>query len=239
VGKSFGIRLGELKPVYEILQAANIRLTHLNLDYEQMNKELVKAKMALERLTKQLQEKNKVLDNLAHVDGLTEVFNNRYFQDSLDKEINRSSRKRLHFSLILIDIDHFKKFNDTHGHLVGDFVLVEFVKVLAGNLREYDILARYGGEEFVVILPESDEDAALVVAEKLRAAVDVAILKDHKSRYKVTASFGVSCYDGGAEEIPDKKELIKRADIALYEAKGQGRNKVAPYRPKKKWFKGK
>jgi two-component system cell cycle response regulator len=239
VGQSFGIKLGELKPVYEILQAANIRLTHLNLDYEQMNKELVKAKMALEGLTKQLQEKNKVLDNLAHVDGLTEVFNNRYFQDSLDKEINRSSRKRLHFSLILIDIDHFKKFNDTHGHLVGDFVLVEFVKVLAGNLREYDILARYGGEEFVVILPESDEDAALVVAEKLRAAVDVAILKDHKSRYKVTASFGVSCYDGGAEEIPDKKELIKRADIALYEAKGQGRNKVAPYRPKKKWFKGK
>jgi two-component system cell cycle response regulator len=239
VGKSFGIKLGELKPVYEILQAANIRLTHLNIDYEQMNKELVKAKMALERLTKELQEKNRVLDNLAHVDGLTEVFNNRYFQESLDKEISRSLRKRSHFSLILIDIDHFKKFNDTHGHLVGDFVLVEFVKVLAANLREYDILARYGGEEFVVILPDTEESAALVAAERLRSAVDLATLKDDKSTYNVTASFGVSCYDGGGEDIPDKKALIKRADVALYEAKDQGRNKVALYRPKKKWFKGK
>lgn len=237
VGKSFGIKLGEIKPVHEILQAANIRLTHLNLDYEQMNKELVKAKMALESLTKELQEKNKVLDNLAHVDGLTEVFNNRYFQESLDKELSRATRKKSHFSLVLIDIDHFKNFNDTHGHLVGDFVLVEFVKVLAANLREYDILARYGGEEFVIILPDSEEEGALVVAEKLRAAVAATTLNDGKSKYTVTASFGVSCFDGALEERPDKKELIKMADVALYEAKGQGRNKVAPYRLKKKWFK--
>jgi len=240
VGSSFGMKFGELKPIHEILQEANIRLSHLNLDYEQMNKQLIKAKISLESLTKELKEKNSLLDDMAHIDGLTEVYNNRYFQGALDKELSRVTRNSGHFSLVLIDIDLFKKFNDTYGHLVGDFVLVEFAKVLEQNLREYDVLARYGGEEFVIILPDTNEEGAFTVAEKLRRAVETHSFKDAKSTYNVTASFGISWFDSGEEEKPDKKGLIKMADEALYEAKDQGRNKVVNYKPKKKkWFQGK
>lgn len=238
VGSSFGMKLGEIKPVHEILQEANIRLSHLNLDYEQMNKQLIAAKISLESLTKELREKNKLLDNLAHIDGLTEIYNNRYFQGALDKELSRASRNTAHFAFLIIDIDHFKGFNDDHGHLVGDFVLKEFARVLGASLREYDILARYGGEEFAVILPDTTEAEASVVAEKLRKAVETASFKDADSTYNVTASFGISVFDAAEEATPDKKELIKMADVALYDAKGQGRNQVAVYRPKKKgWFK--
>ncbi len=237
-GSSFGLKFDDIKPINEILQAANIRLSHLNLDYEQMNKQLIESKISLEKLTTELREKNKQLDNLAHIDGLTEIYNNRYFQGSLDKELSRAGRNSSQFALVIIDIDHFKNFNDEYGHLVGDFVLKEFARVLATNIREYDILARYGGEEFVIILPDTAEEEAATVAEKLRKCVETTAFKDAKMTYKVTASFGVSSFSPDAEEKPDKKELIRMADVALYDAKGQGRNKVAIYKPKKKkWFK--
>ncbi|MFT4823263.1 MAG: two-component system cell cycle response regulator [Halioglobus sp.] len=233
---NFGLKIEESKPVQEILQAANIRLSLLNLDYEQMNIELVAAKVALENLTSELREKNNILKNLANIDGLTGVYNNRFFQATMDKELSRSTRHSYHLSLILIDIDHFKGFNDTHGHLVGDFVLAEFSKVLTAALREYDTLARYGGEEFVVILPETDERDALIVAEKLRKAVETSPFKEGKEEYRVTASFGVSSAHPDLEETLGKTDMIKRADDALYEAKDSGRNRVAAYAPKKKWF---
>ncbi|RLB62954.1 MAG: GGDEF domain-containing protein [Deltaproteobacteria bacterium] len=238
-GASFGMKFGDIKPIHEILQEANIRLSHMNLDYEQMNKQLIKAKISLEKLTEELREKNKLLDNMAHIDGLTNIFNNRYFQGAFDKELSRATRNSSQFSLVLIDIDLFKSFNDTYGHLIGDFVLVEFARVLGKNLREYDILARYGGEEFVIILPDTSEDEAIVVAEKLRLAVETTAFKDSKDTYNVTASFGLSLFDSAEEKKDSKKELIKMADVALYDAKDRGRNKVVAYRPKKKWFKSK
>lgn len=235
--ENFELKTRETRPVDEILQEANIRLSLLNLDYEQINKELIKAKMSLENLTKELQEKNELLKNLADMDGLTGIYNNRYFHDALDKELSRTVRKGYQLALVLVDIDKFKSFNDDYGHLVGDFVLTEFSKVLGDNLREYDTLARYGGEEFVVILPETSEEDAAVVAEKLRAAVEAQPFRDEQREYRITASFGVATLQGTSEHVPTKTELIKMADEALYDAKGRGRNRVAAYGPKRKWYK--
>lgn len=234
--QQFGLDMDKSRSVQDILQEANIRLSLLNLDYEQVNKELVQAKMALEKLARELKEKNEILKDLANVDGLTGAYNNRFFQESLDGELKRASRRNSNVSFILADIDHFKRFNDEHGHLVGDFVLAEFSKVLAANLRQYDVLARYGGEEFAIILPDTSGEDAAFVAEKLRTAVEVSKFRENGVKHSVTASFGVSSVTPEDGKVPDKKALIKAADEALYDAKKAGRNKVAVAGEKRKWF---
>ena len=238
-GDYFGLKIKNLKSIQEILQEANIRLSLINLDYEQMNKQLVAAKMKLEKLADELRAKNEILDNLANVDGLTNVFNHRYFQNVLDQEIDRAVRNGSVLSLLLIDIDNFKKFNDTYGHQTGDFILREFSRTLKRNIRSYDTLARYGGEEFAIILPSTDEEAALIVAEKLRKAIEETLFEKEGSTaaYRLTASIGVSSEIPSGVEDFSKNECISRADQALYAAKKQGRNMVMSWSPKKRWFK--
>jgi len=232
----FGLNIKNSKSIQEILQEANIKLSLLNLNYDQINQQLVQAKIKLENLTQELQEKNKLLDNLANIDGLTEVYNHRYFQITLDQEINRSIRHKTTISLLLVDIDHFKDFNDTYGHQAGDFVLKNFCSTLQGNLREYDTLARYGGEEFTIILPETSEDEAMLVAEKLRTAIETATFTDQNNEYKVTASLGLVSVSPATVDNFKKSDFIRQADLALYDAKKGGRNRVTVYAPKKKWF---
>jgi diguanylate cyclase (GGDEF)-like protein len=236
-GKYFGLKIENTKSIQEILQEANIRLSLLNLDYDQMNKQLIKAKIAQEKLTEELEKKNAILDNLAYIDGLTEVYNHRYFQNSLDQEINRAERKDSALSLIFADIDHFKVFNDNHGHQTGDFILKDICRVLQKNLRQYDILARYGGEEFVVLLPETDEAEAMMVAEKLRNAIADTVFDDGMEQYNVTASFGIASSRPAREDDFSKNLFLNKADYALYAAKEAGRNQSKAYSPKKKWFK--
>ena len=108
---------------------------------------------------------------LAVTDGLTKVYNRRYFEEQLAAELERAKRQKHQTSLILLDVDHFKNFNDTHGHLLGDQVLQGVARVLQKSTRETDLVARYGGEEFAVILPETPPDAALEVAERIRRAI--------------------------------------------------------------------
>ncbi len=235
-GKYFGLRIKKTKSIQEILQEANIRLSLMNLDFDQMNQELIKAKIKLEDLTCELEEKNKILNNLANIDGLTEIYNHRYFQNSLDNEISRALRNETQISLLLIDIDFFKKFNDTYGHQVGDFILKEFSATLKQEIRKYDTLARYGGEEFTVILPDTSAEDALIVAEKLRKAVDDKIYADATEDYHITASFGVSTGTPVTDDTFSKSNLIKQADDALYDAKEAGRNRVSLFSPKKKWY---
>jgi len=235
-GTYFNLKIKTTQSVQQILQEANIRLSLINLDYDQMNKQLIIAKIYLEDLTKELENKNKILDNLANIDGLTQVYNHRYFQNVLDQEIKRALRHNSSISIILIDIDHFKLVNDTYGHQVGDFVLAEFAKTIQENIREYDTLARYGGEEFVVVLPETGCADALIVGEKLRFVIEQTVFQDNRDTYRVTASFGQAGSIPATEDNFSKNDLINKADQALYEAKEKGRNRVVGYSPKKKWY---
>ena len=235
-GADFDLTIHNTRSVSDILHEANIKLSLINLNYDQINKDLVQAKIELEKLTRELEEKNRILDHLANFDGLTGVYNHRYFQNALDQELNRSVRNESEISLIIIDIDHFKRFNDTYGHQAGDFVLVSFARTLKKRLRNYDILARYGGEEFAIILPETNSDEAMAVAKKLRTAVINQTFSDQNGDHKVTASFGVTTVQPALDVHFNKSTFVSQADKALYEAKDKGRDRVVAYSPKKKWF---
>jgi len=174
----FDILIKPIRSVAEILQEANLRLSLINLSYEEMNRELIKSKMELEKLTEELAQKNRLLEDLANIDGLTEINNHRFFQNFLDAEINRAIRNDRALALLLADIDHFKKFNDTYGHQTGDFILKEFCRISKGVIREYDLIARYGGEEFAFVLPETNQEEALVVAEKIRKTTEEYVFND-------------------------------------------------------------
>lgn len=165
------------------------------------------------------------LANEAITDSITGVFNHRYFKIQLQREIKRSKRYSYPLSLIMIDIDYFKKYNDTYGHLMGDLTLKLIAEVLKDNIRTSDILCRYGGDEFVIILPHTNLLSAMNVAEKLRKTVENYNLyrggpNKSKKQIHLTISLGISAYrDGDTAE-----ELIKQADQALYRAKKSGRN---------------
>lgn len=168
-----------------------------------------------------LYEHNK---RLSITDGLTKVFNHRYFQEQLTREFSRCSRHRTSLSLIMMDIDHFKRFNDTYGHQQGDIVLKELARVFQQQLRGCDVLARYGGEEFAVIMPETDAVVAAKVAERLRFAVENHGIPGQDEELRVTISMGVATVPRG--DIATPAELVTAADQALYRAKENGRNRI-------------
>jgi diguanylate cyclase (GGDEF)-like protein len=146
-----------------------------------------------------------------------------------EAELEKSRRYNHPLSFIISDIDHFKSFNDTYGHQIGDFVLEETAKVLRTAVRNVDLAARYGGEEFVAVLPETDYKGAFTFAERLRKLIESKVYEDQKSgqKLRVTVSIGVASYPLHSR---DRTEIIKKADAALYIAKESGRNrvKVAP-----------
>jgi diguanylate cyclase (GGDEF)-like protein len=167
---------------------------------------------------------HKRIEELAITDELTGLNNYRYFKESLHREMMRSSRYGLVFSLIILDIDNFKMINDTYGHPKGDEVLSCLSKIIKSSFhREIDILARYGGEEFVVILPQTTRESAYTVVENMRSEVEKKIFKETGLPRAVTVSCGIAQYpeDG---KIEDK--LIKHADTALYTAKNSGKNRI-------------
>jgi len=177
----------------------------------------------------QLKQKSDLLERLASIDGLTEIPNRRLFDTTLEQELRRSARNKSFLSLILMDIDFFKKYNDHYGHAEGDVCLRRVAKAVAGCMkRGSDFAARYGGEEFAVILSETNMDGAITIAEEIRvtvarlniahAASDIA---DH-----VTLSLGVATISGGKDSSP--VDLINAADELLYKAKESGRNRVLP-----------
>ncbi|KAB2843286.1 diguanylate cyclase [bacterium] len=158
------------------------------------------------------------------IDELTQVYNRRHFQKILEMEFKRAKRFQRPLTLLMIDVDHFKEFNDTFGHLEGDRVLADLAEVLAANLREVDTVARYGGEEFSVILPNTPVDDALHVAHKIRELVAKMHEKHGRpAAQQVTVSIGIAAFDA---ETAGLEDLINHADIALYRAKSQGRNRV-------------
>jgi diguanylate cyclase (GGDEF)-like protein len=160
---------------------------------------------------------------LTTVDGLTQIFNKRYFAEALDREIARASRYRRELSLVMFDLDHFKEVNDSHGHLAGDAVLKTLAHTIKTRIRTEDIFARYGGEEFAIILPEIDGHNAHQFAEKIRRIVETTDFIFEATKIPVTISMGVATLD---LEEPAAAALIKRSDERLYEAKAAGRNCV-------------
>jgi len=167
----------------------------------------------------QLKALNQKLQSLAVTDGLTGLHNHRAFQDYLEEQFQVAMRTKQPLALILMDVDHFKQYNDTYGHQAGDEVLRQVAQILQANVREGDFVARYGGEEFVVALPRADLESAVAIAERLRHAVEAA----EWSLRPVTGSFGVA---GIRPDMETRQELIEAADQALYQAKKNGRNRV-------------
>ena len=165
------------------------------------------------------------LSRLALVDQLTLLYNRRYFDDILPREVERARRYSQELCLAMIDIDHFKDFNDKYGHQKGDEVLSEVGQIISDNIRLNDIAARYGGEELALILPETPFVNAQLTADKLRSAIEGESLL--KTGLQVTVSVGVSSFEEGDNAVA---EMIKRADDALYKAKDAGRNRIYPPR---------
>jgi diguanylate cyclase (GGDEF)-like protein len=181
--------------------------------------ELRARSLQLERLHDELRQQNERLAELATSDGLTGLKNHRHFRSALDTGVSFAQRQGLPLSLIMLDVDHFKAYNDTYGHPAGDEVLSSLARLLRDGVREHDLVARYGGEEFVILLPATDAVASRAIAGRLRAAIASA---DWPHR-AITASLGVATTGPG---VDTSSVLVDLADQALYMSKARGRDTV-------------
>ncbi len=222
----FEIDPGNMKPFSQIIQDANEELGKLNLSYEQLVVELKQAKEKAENIAQELKKANERLRDMAFKDGLTGLYNHRYFQDLMDGELSRAIRYKRPFSLIMLDLDHFKKINDKYGHPVGDIVLKEVSQAIQMTIRDSDTASRYGGEEFAIVLPETEIKGAVIAAERLRKAIEQLEIDTNGCRIDVTASVGVTCSHPTTDER-DKSEILSEADNALYNSKNKGRNMIS------------
>ena len=211
-------KLNELEKIVKILNKdGEERVFTVNIDdYEQTGEYYV---ISLTDIT-QLKEKSNLLEYQANHDQLTGLFNRQKFNEIFIKEIKREKRYKNSLCLITFDIDDFKKFNDNFGHMVGDEVLKVISTIVTNNIREHDSVARWGGEEFLVLLPQTQLNGAIHVAEKIKMAIEE--YEDSLIPEKITASFGVT----KLEEDDDEVSVLKKADEALYRAKNKGKNLV-------------
>jgi len=182
-------------------------------EIETANTNLVEQNASLERA-------NEVLGQLSITDGLTKLHNHRFFQDHLSHEIHRVERNPQSLSMLLLDLDNFKRLNDRHGHAAGDEILARIARILNDRVRATDLCARYGGEEFVILTPATNTDGAYRLAEEIRTVIAESsfILEDSTRPLRATISIGVATYDG------DRKRFFQKADQALYRAKANGKN---------------
>jgi len=221
----FEIDPGDMKPFSLIMQEANEELGRLNLSYAQMVLELKESKQTADELALKLKLANDSLRELAYLDALTGLFNHRYFQEVMESEIERAKRYKLPLSLLLVDIDFFKKVNDKFGHPAGDYVLHEVAQTMTKVMRKCDVVARYGGEEFAIILPETAASSAKVLAQRMRRSIEQLNIQHEEHSISVTISCGI-CSCDFSTSIMTRSEFINYSDQALYKAKESGRNRV-------------
>jgi diguanylate cyclase (GGDEF)-like protein len=206
-----------IKPFQQVEVLARIN-THITL--RKKGQELEKA---LSEVTRQ----KKLLEKLSRIDDLTGLFNRRHLNSVIAREFNRSKRHNIELSCLLLDLDFFKRVNDTFGHEFGDFVIQEFAAVIQSSLRISDFAFRYGGEEFLILLPQTETEGALQVAEKIRQHMEANTITDGDSSVTVTVSIGVASFC--QHQPSNRNELIAFTDKALYVAKRNGRNQVQVY----------
>ena len=212
-------------PLFMFLLLKKIGIPYNLVDYyiQEKNRE----KLEKERLKKLVIERTKELERLATTDSLTGLYNRRKLLEILEYEITRAKRYGNKLSIILFDIDNFKKINDTYGHDVGDYVLQQLAKIVKNNLRNIDTVGRWGGEEFLIILPQTGSEGARIVAEKIKKIIE----KHNFDKVgKITISLGVSSFNPETDKNID--DLLKKADIALYQAKNSGKNQVKVFKDK-------
>ncbi len=201
------------------LGAENRRLL---VELQRKNEELERR---VRERTREYEEANEKLKQLAVTDGLTGLYNHRFFQEKFEQEVARAERFGIPVSLCVIDVDHFKVYNDTHGHPRGDEVLKRVAFLLVENVREVDTVARYGGEEFVIVLPQTPKEHGAQVAEKIRGFIEKAEFPGEESQPlgRLTVSVGIGCFP---QDGRTSRDVLARADAALFRAKGAGRNRV-------------
>lgn len=198
--------------------------THLTIQHQR--KELERINADLEKVSEQIDRQNEQMRQLARRDPLTGLYNRRAFMERIKEEASRAQRYKSPFALALCDIDFFKNINDAHGHDCGDFTLTEIASIMKNNLQKKDFVARWGGEEFMILMPDTNLENAVGIAERLRSAVSSAIFEYKDLSLSVTMTFGVSVCDGEKQQ----GDCIKEADLALYEGKTGGRNRVVAYK---------
>jgi diguanylate cyclase (GGDEF)-like protein len=204
----------------------NRRLREITERLRHGEKALMAANEALQERLDEIDQLQQKLGELVNLDPLTGLYNRRYLNTTLDRELARCARENQPMSMMMIDIDHFKRVNDTHGHQAGDEVLAQLGALLCENARTEDIACRYGGEEFLLLLPKMPLPVALKRAEELRTAFAKMAIQAGDRMIKCTLSIGISGYPvhGISPDI-----LVRRADIALYSAKAQGRDQVVMF----------
>jgi two-component system cell cycle response regulator len=166
-----------------------------------------------------------MLRNMAVKDGLTRIYNKRYFDEALEKEYDYNKRNKSGLGIVFFDIDHFKTVNDNYGHPAGDLVLKNLAALVENEARGYDVFARYGGDEFVFLMRGASLDAAVVLAERVRKAVEAHVFEYDGEVLSVTISLGVSHWNGD-DSISNGQDLLKLVDAELYKAKGAGKNQT-------------
>lgn len=201
----------------------------VDIDAIQLMAQWLSAELLHQKNHRQLEEANKQLKELANRDGLTNLFNRRFFQESMLQYLYLANRSDNPLSLIILDIDKFKSYNDVYGHLEGDRILVNLAELLLANRRNSDVVARFGGEEFAVLLPDTDKTGSLHIANKIRNCMQ----KYQWPMLNITASFGISTLKSNKADSEMISELctraIKEADDALYHAKNSGRDACCHY----------
>lgn len=226
------VRLGAhdyiVKPFEDINTA--IGLAHQAFEKYKLNKEKKQLLEDLQRKNQELEKVNTMIKEIASKDGLTGLYNHRHFQEVLSNELQRAKRHHQSFSLIFLDVDYFKHYNDTNGHPMGDEVLKTVGHLIKTRIRNSDMPARYGGEEFIILLPEAPLDAALKLAEDIRKIIEKHPFQNDASQPngKLTISLGVAEYPRDGQDVTT---LLQHVDEAMYQAKETGKNRVCGWVP--------
>lgn len=207
----------------KLAKAFNEMAEEICLLIDDLEKKVSERTKELEQTNYELSIAKEKLERSSQMDFLTNLYNRKFIIGRIEHEIKRFDRTGNTFAIIMGDIDHFKKLNDTYGHECGDFVLKEIAKVMQQTTREIDFAARWGGEEFLILLPEADSKSAVEIAERLRKNIEHTIIEYDKKLLNATITFGIAAYGKGMTA----DEVIKNADRALYDGKQQGRNRVS------------